>query len=363
MHIELKFPIHFSMIGNMNFFSSWLVSLQFLLGLQSKDDTLPEITEVTIKVRNGDLKADVYRPKGVTKGTIITINGLAPLGNRDPRFILVNKGLVKLGYLVICPYYEEICNFKISIRNIEDIKDSIDSISRNPHYTKTGKVSIFAPSFSGSLSLIAATDGMISGRINGICTIGAYGNVEKVIGNLFENQNLDEYGRMILLLNFLPISIGENKDLFKALRLAILDNYYKYKDNLLAPHYQVMKKKDRELFDQLKNDTNFRMKHWNAILKKGGKNRILLTALSVTSHIEALKIPTLFVHGAKDDVVPATESEMMHEKLSKIGRPSKLCITNLISHGDTGFSPRTLIELPRLIDSFSYFFRNATDIH
>jgi len=345
----------------MKSFSSLLMSLKFLVGLQSKDTSLPKVQEMIIPIRNGQLKADFYTPPIKSIGTILTINGLAPLGNRDPRFILVNKSLSNLGYTVISPFYEEICNFKISLRNIEDIKDSIEYICSKSEFTRTGKVSVFAPSFSGSLSLIAATDSKISEKINSICTIGAYGNVETVIENLFSKQELDEYGRMILLLNFLPISIGENENLFKALRLAILDNYYKYKDNLLEPHYEKMDKRDKELFDSLKNDTDFRMKHWNTILKNGGENRILLTALSVLHHLDTLKLPILLVHGVKDDVVPANESRLMFDRLKLNGVKSKLCITSLISHGDTGFSVKTLLELPKLVTSFSFFFLHAID--
>jgi len=341
--------------------SSLFMSLEFLLGLQSKDESLSDVIEIIIPIKNGELRADYYRPERRSKGTILTINGLAPLGNRDPRFILVNKSLVKLGYTVISPYYDEICNFKISLRNIEDIKESILYISEKPIFAPTGKISLFAPSFSGSLSLIAASDPIISEKINSICTIGAFGNVETVINNLFSKQELDEYGRMILLLNFLPISIGKNEPLFKALSLAILDNYYKNKDNLLAPHYAKMKKSDQLLFDNLKNDASFRMDHWKQVVKKGGKNRILLTALSVIKHIDSLKLPILLVHGAGDDVVPPGESSLLFEELLKRGVKSELCITNLISHGDTGFSFKTLLEVPKILSAFSFFFSHALD--
>ncbi|PJZ46098.1 alpha/beta hydrolase [Leptospira brenneri] len=345
----------------MNKLTAWFKSIQFILGLQSQDESLPDTKEILIPIRNGVLRADCYLPKSKSLGTIVTINGLAPLGNRDPRFIIVNKSLQKIGFTVVSPFYEEICDYKISLRNIEDIKDSILFISNQKEICTAGKVSIFSPSFSGSLSLIAASDKQIAERINCICAIGAYANVEDIIENLFANQNLDEYGRMILLLNFLPISIGKNESLFKAIKLTTLDNYYKSKDLYLKPHYQKMKQVDRLFFDQLKNDPEFRIRHWNVILKKGGKNRELLTALSVTNHIETLKLPILLIHGLKDDVVPANESSLLHNKLIHQGVESKLCITTLISHGDTGFNAMTLLELPKLITSFSFFFLKALD--
>ncbi|MDZ4725428.1 MAG: prolyl oligopeptidase family serine peptidase [Leptospira sp.] len=345
----------------MNTVTSWIKSIKFLIGLQSKNDSIFGIREIQIPIKNRSLRADYYSPKTNSLGTIVTINGLAPLGNRDPRFIIVNKSLCNLGYTVISPYYDEICDYKISLRNVDDIKNSILYIANKKEFSRSGKVSIFAPSFSGSLSLIAASDDNISNKINSICTIGAYGNVEDIIGNLFSNQKMDEYGRMILLLNFLPISIGKNENLFKALKLAILDNYFKYKDNLLEPHYSKMKKADKDFFNKLKYDTEFRMKHWNTILRKGGKNRILLSALSVMNHIHKLNTPILLIHGTKDDVVPANESSKLYDKLNEHGVDCKLCITTLISHGDTGFNLKTLLEVPKLVSSFSFFFQKAFD--
>ncbi|PJZ84890.1 alpha/beta hydrolase family protein [Leptospira harrisiae] len=345
----------------MNRFKVWFQSINFLLGLQSDDETLPYVKEIQIPIQKRVLKADCYIPKSKPLGTIVTINGLAPLGNRDPRFITVNKSLCKIGYTVVSPFFDEICDYKISLRNIDDIKDSILFISNQKDICPSGKVSIFAPSFSGSLSLVAASDQKIAEKINCICAIGAFAKVDDVIENLFANQNLDEYGRMILLLNFLPISIGKNQSLFTAIKLAILDNYYKSKDLRLEPHYKKMKKADRVIFDQLKNDTEFRIKHWKNVVKNGGKSRDLISALSVTNHIQSLNLPILLIHGLKDDVVPAYESTMLHEKLLQRGVESKLCITTLISHGDTGFGISTLWELPKLISSFSFFFLKAID--
>jgi hypothetical protein len=344
----------------MNRINSLQTALKFLIGLQSSDPTLESISELRIPIRNGSLSADVYHPHhGESKGTIVTINGLAPLGNRDPRFIIVNKSLQKIGYTVVSPFYREICEFKISLRNVEDIKDSIQFIASDRQLTPTGKVSIFAPSFSGSLSLIAATDPEIMKLLDTICTVGAYGNVETIIENLFSIQELDEYGRLILLYNFLPISIGSNPSLFQAFEYAILDNYHKNKDNLFQPHFSKMKKKDQILFERIKNEPEFRIEHWRKIVKNGGKSRILLTELSVLHHISKLNLPILLVHGEKDDVVPPSESKLVYDSLQSRKVKSKLCITNLISHGDTGFSLKTVLEIPKIIDSFSFFFAHV----
>lgn len=339
--------------------SSIIDSIIFLLHLQTKESDLENTESIVIPIKNGKLKADVYYPtKKIYKGTILSINGLAPKGNRDPRIIKVNQSLQKAGYVVVCPFYEEICNYKISLNNIQDIKDSISYVASQKNLTPTHKVSILSPSFSGALSLIAASDEKVAKFISTICTIGAYGNVETILENLFSIQELDEYGRMILLYNFLPLSIGNKPKIIKALYYSALDNYYKYFDPRLDNHLASMSQKEKDFFFQIKNDPDFRMKHWKDIVKKGGESRVLLTELSVLTHISKINLPVLLVHGKKDDVVPSEESILVHQHLQKRNVKSKLCVTNLISHGDTGMDAKSLIQVPKVINSFAFFFEH-----
>lgn len=336
-------------------------TIRFFLDLQFENSSLPNIEKVKLHTSKSVLNADVYSPKRKALGTILTINGLAPLGNRDPRFIKLNKSLCNFGFKVVSPYYYDICNYHISSCNIRDIKESIKATTSNTILAPTGKVSILAPSFSGSLSLIASADSEIRPLLNSICSIGAYGNVETVINNLFSNQDLDEYGRMILLLNFLPLSIGENKELFSAIRFLILDNYFKEKDKLLQKFYTSMSDDNKVLFDSLRYNSKVRLDHWNRIIQNGGDNRKLLKELSVLGHLNEVDSPILIVHGNEDDVVPVSEADHLANELSKKQIDWKVCKTNLISHGDTGFSISNLLELPKLIQSFAFFFRHASN--
>ncbi|GBF50463.1 X-Pro dipeptidyl-peptidase, S15 family [Leptospira ryugenii] len=336
-------------------------TIHFLKDLQIQNSTLPSVEEIQIETSKQKLNADVYIPKGRSLGTIVTINGLAPLGNRDPRFIIVNKSLQNFGFTVVSPYYEDICNFYISKENISLIRESIEWISSREELTSSGKVSLFAPSFSGSLSLIVSSDKRMKPITNAICSIGAYGNVKTVIQNLFSNQDLDEYGRMILLLNFLPLSIGENQELYQAIRFALLDNYFKEHDKRLAPFLKNMSEENITLFNQLRSQAETRLYHWERILGNGGESKHLLSDLSVLEHLKEVSSPVLLVHGYKDDVVPASEADLMAEELKKHHSLWNVCKTNLISHGDTGFSLLSLIELPKLIRSFAFFFKYATN--
>ncbi|WP_207796216.1 hypothetical protein [Leptospira ellisii] len=69
------------------------------------------------------------------------------------------------------------------------------------------------------------------------------------------------------------------------------------------------------------------------------------------------------IHGVSDNVVPASESGLILERLRERDVPedrSKLVLTPLISHGDIGITLRTLPAIFKLLAGFAFFFRHAS---
>ncbi len=81
------------------------------------------------------------------------------------------------------------------------IASAIRSIAGNPVLSPDGRVSLFSPSFSAAMCIIAASRPDTAGTIGAICSVGTFGSVETAIEFLFARQDSDEYGRMIVLRN------------------------------------------------------------------------------------------------------------------------------------------------------------------
>lgn len=333
-----------------------LEASEFLWNLQMGDGTYPFET-ITLGIKP-KFSFDLYRPKQNSKGTILTINGLAPLGPKDPRFMKVNEAFVKLGYTVLCPFLEEICSFKISKKNITDIVNVIELTRENEDLNLPKNIGIFAPSFSGGLSLIAATDPKVSQSIQSMLLVGSYSKVDELIRYLFETQETDEYGRLILLWNFMFLGLGERPKLKKALELTILDNYFKRNPGEFESFWNELDSVDRDIYLKVKNDPKFRMEVWDKVIQNGGEFVSLLQDLNVTGKLGYLFSPVALVHGKNDDVVPSTQSKTVYDELKDRKIPAKLCITNLLGHGDTGFSVKALWEIFPLVVTFAFFFKN-----
>ncbi|MCE9501936.1 MAG: transcriptional regulator [Leptospira sp.] len=344
--------------------SAHLDSAKFMIQSQL-ERYLPSVLEESyIQFKKQNIPVDIYHPakREKNKGTIMTVMGLSPLGNKDPRFLVVNKSLAGAGYTVVSPYFQDICEYRIQLSNVTVLVSAIREILKDDELCRNGKISLFAPSFAAGICLIAAGDSAIANNIESICTVGTYGNVETILESLLLNQEMDEYGRMILLYNFLELSMGKNEILEKAFRLVILDNFYSGIHKKHTPefpeYFASMPKKEKVIFEKLKNDRSFRGVHWKRIEAKGGSKRRMLTELSVAKNIHKVKAAVTLIHGDTDNVIPPKESELLFEILIKNKIPAHLVLTPLITHGDSGVTMKTIPAVFKLGSGFEFFFRN-----
>ncbi len=295
------------------------------------------------------------------KGIILTINGLAPLGNRDPRFERLNKAMAGAGYRVISPFMQDLCDFRIGVQNIRQIRTLIEAVQNDAELCPSGRLSIFAPSFAGTISLIAAADPAVHDRIDAICALGSFASAPNVIEKLFVDTDVDEYGRLILLYNYLYLSLGRNPELERALQLAIQDSYFHYNEPALPAHLATMSPENLRLFDSIRSNEAVRRFHWNVIEKRGKQKGHSPDAISAAqaSVIQNLKASVALIHGQDDRVVPASESRTLHRLLKNAGKESRLTITPLISHGDQTSPLKSLHHIPGLLAGFGFFFKKA----
>ncbi|TGK15474.1 alpha/beta hydrolase [Leptospira stimsonii] len=334
--------------------------------LNTKNNSTKGILEEEFKLVLGNETVGILKfspeKRKTFKGAILAINGMAYLGNQDPRFKAVCRGMASCGFLVFSPQMQEISEFKIRLESIEKIKGLILNLSSNPEYCPDGRISLFAPSFSASMGLIAAATPTIEERVKSICTIGAYGNVQTTLDYLMSAEGSDEYGRMILLWNFVHFGIGENEEVRRALHASILDGSFLRESPELPKVLESLQPANREIFRKLKEDRNYRSEIWNRILQNAGPFRSFLQDLQVYNKLEDLRAHVSLIHGVEDNVVPASESSLILERLLERDLPanrSKLVLTPLISHGDIGITLKTLPSIFQLLNGFAFFFKHA----
>ncbi|MCE9596587.1 MAG: hypothetical protein K8S54_01335 [Spirochaetia bacterium] len=91
--------------------------------------------------------------------------------------------------------------------------------------------------------------------------------IESLVNTLIGRPDTDEYGRLILLRNFISLSIGKRPQVERALELAVLDNYFKNKSAAFPEFESSMRPRERTLLRRLREDTQFRLYHWKRIVR------------------------------------------------------------------------------------------------
>jgi hypothetical protein len=335
-------------------------ALRFILGCQFPSHKNINVSNIVLALAGDFLDAAVYqKANGKPRGTILAIHGMTVKGNRDPRFVTVCEAFAHCGYVVVSPLYPDIEGFLIKEETVYAIAQTIQSITENPALCPSGKISIFAASFSAGMSIIAASQPETRELVRAICAIGTYSNVETSVEFLLGEQDNDEYGRLIILRNFIHHSIGPSEDLSEALRVAILDNGHCRENPELPALLSTMPHDVRRMFTRLQSETAYRWYHWKRICSPAKGVSGMLKRLSALSTIDSLRAAVALVHGAGDRVIPPSESVILHDRLCECNKKSRLSLTPVISHGDTTLTARMIPGLLDLTGTFAFFFRHV----
>lgn len=317
---------------------------------------------IMLGVAGGIIPAIVYLPANAVKirGTVISIAGLSVHGTDDPRIILLNRAVALSGFAVVSPVIQEINSFKITAESIDHIADIALAVIQQKSLCPSGTVSFIAPSFSGGICLAAAAKRAIARRINAVCTIGTFSDVRKVLRYLMESRESDEYGRLIILKNFVHYAVGVRPELERALELAYLDNGYQREVRELDSWLIRMSSENRRLFLKLRDDREFRIAIWEKAEAVMRHELNIFEEMDIAGYAADISGHCVLIHGECDNVIPPAESAMMHEALLRAGGKSTLAVTPLVTHGDTKYTVSMLPKLVTLISAFGAFFKSAS---
>lgn len=298
-------------------------------------------------------KCYVFEPVQSSKKVILIVNGMTIKGIDDPRLIKQAEILRQLGYKVYLPQYPEVQNLEITRKTLNQICEDIHTIYKDNHNTKLG---IFSVSFSGALSVIAASREDLRDKIDSMLLIGSFASFYKTIEFLFLNLNIDYYGFYIVLKNFIEeIPEYRNKGLKEAFHIAAFDNALKRNPPLLDSHLEKLPD-TKKIFHEITNNIEIRKKILNQIFSiKQIQN--ITSELDTLKHIKNCKARISLLHGKHDNVVPSSESLLIYNECKKYGVPAKLSITTLLDHGNVSANLNLIKEFYQLISTLNFFFQ------
>lgn len=302
--------------------------------------------------------ADIYAVAKKPRGTIVFIHGMSLLGNKDPRQIKVCSSLAKAGFIVIAPDFKEIRQTQITEKSQENLVRLSQAILEKKELCPTGKISFFAPSFSAAIAIRASAHKALQKKVGAICSVGTFAHVDHVIRFVLQNENSDDYARLIILKNFIELAIGKNPTVKKALELKIEDNWHRraVEEQKFPKFLLKLTKKEQNKIKDLVENRKVAQKYFHTFLPK---IEDLSRKINPYLVLDNLSCAVLLLHGKNDNVIPSHESLFLYQELKKRNIPAKLLVTSYISHGDNKISFAKLKELISVIKAFSWYFGYA----
>jgi pimeloyl-ACP methyl ester carboxylesterase len=339
-------------------------SLRFILAQQTGKISFPvSVNEVHIKAGAQKLRTKIFTPPAPEAQPIVLLHGMSLLGVDDPRQVRAVNALAAAGFRIICPELPEIRDIQIKAKSIATFIAFVSEILRRSDCTRTGRLALFAPSFSGAIVLRAAAAPGLRDHIAAVCALGTMAGIRASMNHILLGQGIDSYARFIVLANYVKCK-KKYAPLAGAFRALAVDNWHETASiNPLMPgiertHYAAAAFKkiapaQRRLVEKIVGDDGARGRIFEELMPLMERE---LRAYGVLDVAEDITAPTFLLHGKNDDVIPPQESIELARRL----KSSRLVISPFIGHADTAVSLRLVGDIGRLISGFAYFFKNAS---
>lgn len=291
--------------------------------------------------------------------SILIYPGFSVYGFKDKRIKRLAKAMAQLGFHVFIISLDEVEHLKINANNLEDIVQNILYISSQKKFSKNNKVGILAPSFSAGMVLNACADSRIQDKVSAVCSIGTFANIESSLEFIMKKQDVDDYGRNVLLHNILNLDSPPNLELQTLVKVAIEDNGFKRPIPLSTNLSKSLSNENFTFWEHYSKDEAFRIQFLHDALKQFKELTIWKEKLNVIDNICACKMKLFFLHGKDDNVISANESQQLHQLRRKNNLPSKLFISQILDHGDTSFGFNKIFDVLKMASFFSQYFKTV----
>ncbi len=309
-------------------------------------DTVPiRERRIDIPVRGASLRARVYEPERAPRQTVLLVAGLHPAGIDEERLVDLARKLAEAGVRVVTPQIPELSDFDITPLLTDRIEDAARWLATSA-LAPDGRIGLMGISFSGGLALVAAGRPSLRGRLRYVFLLGGHDDLLRVLhyfcGDMAAGGPLPhDYGVAVVLLNVAQdlVPAAQVPMLRAAARRFLEASYLDVVDKPAAMREFAAL---RALEPTLPEPSATLVRYVNA-RDVAHLGPLLLPHIEAYASAPALSparsplpsAPVFLLHGRDDNVIPASESEHLAQRLHGHA-PVHLLVTGLLSHVDTG---------------------------
>jgi dienelactone hydrolase len=312
------------------------------------DTVLIQERLVDLPAQAGSMRARVYAPVGTSHQTVLLVSGLHPAGIDEPRLTALARRLAEANVTVVTPDIPELSRFEVTPVATDRIEAAARWLATDSGLAPTGRIGLMGISFSGGLAVVAAGRASVRNRLLYVFSFGGHDDLGRVLAYFCTGREDEtatplpmphDYGVAIVLLNVAERLVPP--DQLEPLRAAVRRFLWaSYLDRIDKPRAQREFAALREVARTLPEPaaTLLRLVNDRDVAHLGPRLQPYVgfyadqPALS-PARSPAPSAPIYLLHGREDNVIPASESRHLADRLR--GRvPVRLLVTDLISHVD-----------------------------
>ena len=318
--------------------------------------------DVTLNTSQGTVRGRLYTPvRHPNAPALVVLHGVHHLGMDEPRLIAFASAMASCGFRVLTPELPDIKDYHVGANSIATIGDTTTWLAQQNGGRPVGVMGL---SFSGGLSLLAASDPQFRQSIKFVVAIGSQDAMSRVAQYYRTGHDLrpdgteqllppHEYGALVMeyenLQDFAPAA-----DL-TPLRAVLREHLYEddvAEKAALAALTPAQLAEVRQLMDTTSAETRDKLSAAET------KHIADMAGVSPHGHLEQLTTPVYLLHGEGDNIIPAAETLWMASELPSETLKASL-ISPVLTHIDIDKHGPTAMDRWRLVHFFALLLHAA----
>jgi dienelactone hydrolase len=289
--------------------------------------------DVAVPVAGGTSRGRLYWPGDEREPPgIVLLHGVHFKGIDEPRLRAFALTIAASGVAVLTPELRELCDYRIDVSSVGAIASAAHVLATELGSTRPARVGVMGLSFAGGLAIIAAAGQETAADISFVVSVGGHDDLSRVLrffatdrierpDGSVEHMHAHDYGPVVLVYShvgdFFPAD--DTAVARDALRLWLHEDFAGAREVArgLSPGARaridlVFGHRVSELAPEL--------------LAEIGRLEPELAAVSPSAVLARVRVPVFVLHGAGDNVIPATEALWLAHDL-----PPRLLRASLVS--------------------------------
>ena len=302
----------------------------------------------TIPSRAGTLPARKYLPRGTRRRrTFLLVPGVHASGVEEPRLVGFARDLASMGHPVVTAGPPDLARYTFTPQVTDDIEDAARWVAAQRDLAPDGRIGMMGISFAGGLSIVAAGRPSLKDNVALVLSLGGHGDLSRTLRYLCTGRMPDgsfrpphDYGVVIILLGVADRMVPA--DQVDALRHAVLTFLEASRLDLVDKQQSAATFATARALEPLLPEPSRTLMAYVNGRDVEHLGPMLLPHLSAMGDAAGLSpatspppaAPVYLLHGADDNVIPASESLMLADELRGRGVETHVLATPLITHAE-----------------------------